>query len=186
MVLSKLWFLCIVGWSELLPSTGQYLHAAPLNLPNTNQCVESLNRRSYDSRARQRFNRGVALHQAGLISKSRAEYLEAVRLDPRMSEAWHNLGCVYAFENEYLKATCALQKALNEKQNAADHFRTMSMLANLYCKHNDFAHAEPLCKEILNSTIPNKVEHDTILSDYIDLLTKTNRLAEAALWSKKN
>lgn len=66
----------------------------------------------YAQEAVKHYNRGVELHQAGFFNQAIAEYRAAIESDPRMEEAWSNLGGIYAAQRSYPRAMEAFEKAL--------------------------------------------------------------------------
>ena len=62
--------------------------------------------------ARIRNFRGILLVQTGKNKEAAAEYLEAIRLDPRLEDAYRNLGFLLWTEHQLGKAREALQRAI--------------------------------------------------------------------------
>jgi len=70
---------------------------------------------AYSEAAVKLYNRGVELHQAGFLNQAINEYRAAIDAEPRMEEAYSNLGGIYAAQRSYTKAIEAFEKALQLK-----------------------------------------------------------------------
>lgn len=81
----------------------------------TGNSASAADSRPYAEEAFKHYNRGVELHQAGFLNQAIAEYKIAIEADPRMEEAWSNLGGIYAAQRSYPKAMEAFEKALQLK-----------------------------------------------------------------------
>lgn len=68
--------------------------------------------REHPENARIRNFRGILLVQTGKNKEAAAEYLEAIRLDPRMEDAYRNLGFLQWTEHQLGEAREALQRAI--------------------------------------------------------------------------
>ena len=68
--------------------------------------------REHPENARIRNFRGILLVQTGKNEEAAAEYLEAIRLDPRLEDAYRNLGFLQWTEHQLGKAREALQRAI--------------------------------------------------------------------------
>ena len=65
------------------------------------------------------FDKGIAFVQEGKIPQAKAEFQEAIRLDPGHAEAHSNLGCAYNTEEKWDEAIKELNIALRLKPNIA-------------------------------------------------------------------
>jgi tetratricopeptide (TPR) repeat protein len=74
-------------------------------------------KRPYSAEAVEHYNRGIELHQSGFLNQAIAEYKAAITADPRMEEAYSNLGVIYAAQHSYSKAKDAFTHALSLKPN---------------------------------------------------------------------
>jgi tetratricopeptide (TPR) repeat protein len=71
----------------------------------------------YAEKAVKDYNRAVELNSAGFFDQAVAEYEEAIRNDDRMSEAYTNLGIIYASKQDYKKAIKLLSKSYELSPN---------------------------------------------------------------------
>jgi tetratricopeptide (TPR) repeat protein len=74
-------------------------------------------KKPYSKEAVEHYNRGLDLHQSGFINQAVAEYKAAIEADPRMEEAYSNLGVIYAAQHSYPKAKEAFLAALKIRPN---------------------------------------------------------------------
>jgi tetratricopeptide (TPR) repeat protein len=74
-------------------------------------------KKPYSKEAVEHYNRGLDLHQSGFINQAVAEYKAAIEADPRMEEAYSNLGVIYAAQHSYAKAKEAFLSALKIRPN---------------------------------------------------------------------
>jgi tetratricopeptide (TPR) repeat protein len=85
--------------------------ADPAQSPNLNE------KKPYAKEAVEHYNRGIELHQSGFVPQAVSEYKAAIEADPRMEEAYSNLGVIYAAQHSYAKAKDAFTQALQLKPN---------------------------------------------------------------------
>jgi len=74
-------------------------------------------KKPYTKEAVEHYNRGIELHQSGFVPQAVAEYKAAIEADPRMEEAYSNLGVIYAAQHSYAKAKDAFTQAYQLKPN---------------------------------------------------------------------
>jgi tetratricopeptide (TPR) repeat protein len=72
-------------------------------------------KKPYLEEAIKHYNRGVELHQSGFLNQAITEYKGAIEADPRMEEAYSNLGVIYAAQRNYPRAKEAFSTALSLK-----------------------------------------------------------------------
>ncbi len=74
-------------------------------------------KKPYSAAAVEHYNRAIDLHQSAFLKQAIAEYQAAIAADPRMEEAYSNLGVIYAAQHNYPKAKEAFTQALALKPN---------------------------------------------------------------------
>ncbi len=130
------------------------------------------------------YNRGVELHQQGLLDAAKNDYLQAVQIDPRMEEAWCNLGIIYNVEKNYEKAEEIFKKCLTANlpppaTPGSPRYLALRYLANLYSSRGNYDKAEPLFKEALTANPAKVFGYEETQQAYIDMLNKSGRNKEA-------
>jgi tetratricopeptide (TPR) repeat protein len=86
-------------------------------LTKPEQAIGSNDKKPYSPEAVKHYNRGVELHQSGFLNQAITEYKAAIEADPRMEEAYSNLGVIYAAQRNYPRAKESFTTALNLKPN---------------------------------------------------------------------
>jgi len=100
---------------------------APDAAPNSND------KKPYAKEAVEHYNRGIELHTSGFMSQAISEYRAAIEADPRMEEAFSNLGVIYAAQHNYAKAKDAFTEALKLKPNRPTTLNGLGTV--LYAQH---------------------------------------------------
>lgn len=67
---------------------------------------------SYNEEAIKHFNKGHELQNSGFLNQAITEYQAAIAAEPRLEEAFSNLGILYTRQKSYNKAGESFQKAL--------------------------------------------------------------------------
>jgi Tfp pilus assembly protein PilF len=90
-----------------------------LTLPQ-NSCLaeNSTDTAQNQEEAKEHFNKGVDLQNAGFLNQALAEYKTARSLDDKMEEALGNSGIIYAEQKSYKHATEMFEAALRIKPNS--------------------------------------------------------------------
>lgn len=65
------------------------------------------------------YNQGVELHKKGHFNKAILEYKEAINANPKLEQAYSNLGLIYTAQKSWNKAMEAFEKALEIKPDRA-------------------------------------------------------------------
>jgi tetratricopeptide (TPR) repeat protein len=139
----------------------------------------------YKHDALEHYNDAVRLHQQGLLDGAKQDYLKAVRIDPRIEEAWCNLGGIYDREKNYEKAEEVFKKSLaaNLPPPATPNstrFLALSYLARLYFSRGDYEKAEPFFKEALTANPEKVVGFEETKEKYIEMLSRAGRSEESS------
>ena len=61
------------------------------------------------------YNKGVELHKQGQFNRAIAEYKEAIQANPKLEQAYSNLGLLYTAQKNWTKAMESFEKALEIK-----------------------------------------------------------------------
>jgi tetratricopeptide (TPR) repeat protein len=72
------------------------------------------------------YNRGVELHTAGFMNQAVEEYKQALNCNPKMEQAWSNLGAIYTAQRSWTHALEAFEKALAIKPDRATTLNGMA------------------------------------------------------------
>jgi tetratricopeptide (TPR) repeat protein len=78
--------------------------------------------RPYSKEAVEHYNRAVELHLHNSLPEAASEYLEAVKADGRLEEAWSNLGVLYFNRGKFKDALEAYKKAIALNSNRTLNF----------------------------------------------------------------
>jgi tetratricopeptide (TPR) repeat protein len=85
------------------------------------------------------FDLGNVLFQLNRVSKSIAQFQEAVRGDPDFAMAWHNLGSVHAQADQWEAAERCLRKTLSLVPTYADSHFTLAEVLRRQGRHGEAA-----------------------------------------------
>jgi len=109
--------------------------------PDQGQAPAGGEKKPYAKEAVEHYNRGIELHQSGFVTQAVAEYKAAIDADPRMEEAYSNLGVIYAAQHSYAKANAAFTEALKLKPNRPT---TLNGLGTVLYAQKKFAEAKDM------------------------------------------
>lgn len=111
-----------------------------------------------------------ARYQNGDLEAAATQYKQALELEPRIPDAWADLGFIRYQLQRYAEAEEALNTALTLKPG---HPQAMNNLANLYQRTNRLAEAEALCRTLTAA-------HPDYLNAWMNLGTTLRELGRDA------
>jgi tetratricopeptide (TPR) repeat protein len=98
---------------------------------------------------------GIAFHQMSLLELARKNYLRAVKLDPKYSEAINNVGTIYYAQKDYARAIRYYKRALKLSSDSASMY---SNLGSAYFGRKDYKLATECYQHALQLD-PDVFEH---------------------------
>jgi tetratricopeptide (TPR) repeat protein len=98
---------------------------------------------------------GIAFHQMLRLDLAKKNYLRAIKLDPKYSEAINNLGTIYYAGKDYSRAIKYYKRALKDNPSSASVY---SNLGSAYFSRKDYKSAT-LCYERALQLDPDVFEH---------------------------
>lgn len=149
----------------------------------------SSNSKPYAEDAIKHYNKGVELHHSGFFNQSIDEYKKAIDADPRIAEAYSNLGAVYLTQRSYSKAEDAFNKALSLKPNRPT---TLNGLGNALYARGKTEQAKEKWKEAiavdagfssayynLGNAYESEKNHREALAEYMKAIEANGKMADA-------
>lgn len=89
-------------------------------------------------------NIGTMLSRKGLSDEAEKEYKKSIEIDPKLIDAYNDLGCLYINRGEYLKAEDIFDNALRVNPKSEKIYYNLGVI---YAQKNDFEKASALWKK---------------------------------------
>lgn len=110
----------------------------PTNLQTRREIMDKL--RENDNNAKLHNELGIALARDGLYSEATTEFLKTIELEPKNSEAYHNLGTLYEFLEAYEESKKYMERAIEldpENKNSASTLKRVDYVLRYQPKGQD-------------------------------------------------
>lgn len=91
-------------------------------------------------------NIGTMLSRKGLLGEAEKEYKKSIELDPKLIDAYNDLGCLYMRREEYKRAEDIFNNALRVNPKSEKIYYNLGVI---YAQKNDFEKANALWKKAL-------------------------------------